>query len=240
MKIQRLSGNDTLPDFSVAIGITFFIIIFYLLISSIPMILHLPSSNTFLMSMWGIFASSVMTSLLLWFILTRYRTYVIQLLKHPFNYFIKGLYYYLLFLPILFLVMAFSFYIFKTINFTPEPQEIILLYLRTDSFYLMSIIFFLSCIVAPFSEELIFRGMIYTGLKQRFSIPLSMILSSLIFALLHNEIFVMAGLFVFGIFLSYLFEKHKNLWLSISVHFFNNLFTTIIVFIFKYSKISGT
>jgi|GEM_PF-1690655 len=240
MKRQRLSGNDTSPDFSVATGITFFIIIFSLLISSLSAVLHSHSPDILVMSMWGIFASSIMTLLLLWFILTRYRTYVIQLLKHPFEYFLNGLYYYLLFLPILFVVTAFSFYIFKAINFTPEPQEIILLYLRTDSFYLMFIIFFLSCIVAPFSEELIFRGMIYAGLKQRFSIPLSMILSSLIFALLHNEIFVMAGLFAFGIFLSYLFEKHKNLWLSISVHFFNNFFTTVIILMFKYLKISGT
>jgi hypothetical protein len=30
------------------------------------------------------------------------------------------------------------------------------------------------------------------------------------------------------------------LWLSISVHFFNNFFTTVIVLMFKYLKISGT
>ncbi|MCM8762710.1 MAG: CPBP family intramembrane metalloprotease [Candidatus Omnitrophica bacterium] len=234
MKKLKLSGSDILPDFSVATGITFFIITFSLIISFLTMRFSPLHSDTLLMSIWGIFSSFILTVILLWFILIRYRIYVVQLLSHPFNYFIKGLHYYLFFLPILFLVTIPSFYIFKKIGFVPEPQQIMSLYLQTNSFYLLFIIFFLSCIVAPFSEELIFRGIIYAGFKKSFSVPLSMILSSLIFALLHNEIFVLAGLFAFGIFLSYLFEKYKNLWLSISVHFFNNLFTTIIVLIVKY------
>lgn len=234
MKIPKLSGSDTLPDFSAATGIAFFIIAFSLVISFLTMKLYPLHSDVLLISIWGIFSSFILTVVLLWFILTRYRFYIVQLLDRPLDYFIKGFHYYLRFLPILFLVTITSFYIFKKIGFAPEQQQIMSLYFQTDSFYLLFIIFFLSCIVAPFSEELIFRGIIYAGLKKSFSVPLSMILSSLIFALLHNEIFVFTGLFVFGIFLSYLFEKHKNLWLSISVHFFNNLFTTIIVLFVKY------
>jgi membrane protease YdiL (CAAX protease family) len=66
------------------------------------------------------------------------------------------------------------------------------------------------------------------------------LLSSAIFALMHNEAFVFAGLFAFGILLAYLFEKHQNLWLPISVHFFNNLFANAAVFIIKYTDVIKT
>ncbi|MCM8829636.1 MAG: CPBP family intramembrane metalloprotease [Candidatus Omnitrophica bacterium] len=234
MRKLKLSGSDTFPDFSVATGITLFIIIFSILFSFLTTRLQSLFSDKLLITVWAIFSSSVLIGGLLWFIITHYRKYILNLLFQPFNYFIKGFYHYLLFLPILSLVIKFSFFIFTKIGFSPEPQQIVLIYFKTDSFYLLFIMSFLSCIIVPFSEEIIFRGIVYPGLKKRFSVPSSMILSSLIFALLHNEIFVLAGLFVFGIFLSYLFEKHKNLWLSISVHFFNNLFTTIVVLIGKY------
>ncbi|MCX8082589.1 MAG: CPBP family intramembrane metalloprotease [bacterium] len=234
MKIQKLSESDVLPDFPVAIGITSFIIIFSLLFSFFTKEIKSFLSDNLLITVWALFSSSVMTVLLLWFIFTRYKTYIAYLLNQPFNYFIKGFYYYFLFLPVLLFIMGISFAVFKKIGFSPEPQQVMLIYFQTDSFYLLFIMFILSCIVAPFAEEIIFRGIIYTGLKKRFSVKASIILSSLIFALLHNEIFVLTGLFTFGIFLSYLFEKYENLWLSISVHFFNNFLTTIIVLIAKY------
>lgn len=234
MKIQKLSENNFLPDFSIAIGITLFIIIFSILISFLTMKFSSIFSDASLLSLWGMFSYSVLIGVLLWIIFIRYRTYIIQLLKYPFTYFIKGLYYYLLFIPVLFVITLISFSIFKMIGLTPTPQEIILIYLQTDSFYLLFTIFFLSCIVAPFVEEIIFRGIIYTGLKTRFSVLSSIILSSLIFTLLHNELFALTGLFAFGFFLSYVFEKYQNLWLSIGIHFFNNFFTTIIILIVKH------
>lgn len=234
MKKQRLLENDGLPNFTVATGITIFIIIFSLVTSFITVIFSSLFSDSLMMSIWGLFSSSFLTGLLLWFIFANYRTYVVTLLQSPFNYFFRGLYYYITFIPIFLGITLFSFFIFKILGLTPTPQEIILICLRTDSFYLLFIIFFLSCIVAPFAEEIIFRGIVYPGFKSSFSTNLSMIISSIIFALLHNDFFVLPGLFVFGLFLSYLFEKYKNLWLSISVHFFNNFFTTIFILMVKY------
>jgi membrane protease YdiL (CAAX protease family) len=234
MKTPRLLENESLPDFPIAVGITFFIIIFSLLLSFITAKIYSVVPEPLLMTVWTLFSSFILTGLLLWYVFTRHKTYIFQLLKQPLYYFAKGFYYYLLFLPILLLVTVFSFFIFRKIGFNPEPQQVMLLYLQTDSFYLLFIMFFLSCVVAPFAEEIIFRGVIYAGFRKNFSVKASLILNSLIFAFLHNEIFVLAGLFTFGLFLSYLFEKHGNLWLSISVHFYNNFFSTIIVLILKY------
>lgn len=233
MKRQKLLESNSLPDFHTAVNITLSIILFSLIISFF--ISKIPSgpSDTLIITLLGLFSYSFVTGLLLWIVFKKYPSYILSLLKHPFD-FLKGLSYYLMFIPVLFTATAIFMYLFKIAGFTPVPQEIIFIYLRTDSFYLLSIMFFLSCIVAPFAEEVIFRGIVYAGLKDRFSTRLSMILSSLIFALLHNEIFVLPSLFIFGIFLSYLFEKYQNIWLSISVHFFNNFFTTIFVLIVKY------
>jgi len=54
---------------------------------------------------------------------------------------------------------------------------------------------------------------------------------------MHNEVFVIAGLFAFGILLAYLFEKHQNLWLSVGVHFLNNLFANIAILVVKYTEL---
>ncbi len=129
---------------------------------------------------------------------------------------------------------------FRILGFNPVPQQIMSFYLETDSFYMLSILFFTSCVVAPVTEEIIFRGVVYPALRERFGVRASMILSSAIFALMHNEIFVCASLFAFGILLACLFEKHQNLWLPIVVHFFNNFFANVAVFIVKYIDIAKT
>lgn len=226
--------NKSSPNFSAAIGITSFIILFSILFSIFTTKIYSIFPDTILITVWSFFASFVLSILLLWHIFKRYKTYVFQSLQQPRYYFAKGFIYYLLFLPILFIVATFSFYIFKKVGFTPEPQQVMHLYLQADSFFLLSIMVFLSCVVAPFAEEIIFRSVIYTGFKKRFSINISIILSSLIFALLHNELFVLPALFAFACYLSHLFEKYENLWVPISVHFYNNFFSTVIVLILKY------
>lgn len=75
-------------------------------------------------------------------------------------------------------------------------------------------------------EELIFRGIVFQGLKEKFSPTVSVFLSGLLFALIHQNIIQFIYPFILGCLLAFVFEKTNNLLYSILIHMFNN-FTTI-------------
>lgn len=238
MKRLKLSANDETPDFPVAVGIISAIIIFSFLISLAASRFPVIASEPVFAIMLGLFGTSLITAVLLFFLFARFRAFLVSILKRDsFSFIWKGLRIYLMFLPFLLLITLLSAVFFKSIGFEPRPQEIFSVYMQADSFYVLCSMFFLSCIVAPFAEEVIFRGVIYTAFKKSFSVPAAIIMSSLLFALLHGEIFALGALFSFGVLLAYIFEKHDNLWLSVSVHFFNNLSANIAIFLIKYTDV---
>ncbi|MBN1444745.1 MAG: CPBP family intramembrane metalloprotease [Candidatus Omnitrophica bacterium] len=239
MKRLKLSANDGTPDFPAAVGVVSAIIVFSCLISLAAFKFPGIAAEPVFAIMLGLFGTSLITAVLLCYVFARFGGYLISILKPPvFPFIRKGLRIYLLFLPLLFLIALLSSVFFKSMGLEAMPQQIFAVYMQADSFYVLFSMFFLSCIAAPFAEEVIFRGVIYTALKEKFSVPSAIIISSLLFALLHNEIFQIGALFAFGILLAYIFEKHDNLWLSISVHFFNNLFANAAIFLIKYAGIT--
>ncbi len=82
-------------------------------------------------------------------------------------------------------------------------------------------------IIAPFLEEIFFRGIVLRKLEN-FGIPIAVILSSLLFALLHGISIGLIYKFVFGIVLAILIYKTKTIMSSIVCHMLNN---TIAIFI---------
>jgi len=84
------------------------------------------------------------------------------------------------------------------------------------------IILFLSLVLAvPVIEEIIFRGLIAGSLRGSFSLNFSMIMSSFIFALVHNPIY-MPGVFLCGVLLAAASARY-GLLASITGHSLNNL-----------------
>jgi membrane protease YdiL (CAAX protease family) len=53
-----------------------------------------------------------------------------------------------------------------------------------DAFFLTTL--FVACIVAPFAEELIFRGFLYSGLKTRLKPVTAAVVVSLLFSYIHG------------------------------------------------------
>jgi len=84
-----------------------------------------------------------------------------------------------------------------------------------------------SGICGPILEELIFRGIVYNKLKIFNKKMTAIILTSVIFGLVHTNI--INGIYGFGVsfILIYLYEKHKTLKAPIIMHIFLN--TTIIL-----------
>jgi membrane protease YdiL (CAAX protease family) len=76
--------------------------------------------------------------------------------------------------------------------------------------------------VAPFAEELFFRGFLYQAFRNSFGVLPGAILSALIFGAIHLEFFKLVQLAILGVVLALLFEKTKSLWPPIMLHAVNN------------------
>lgn len=80
----------------------------------------------------------------------------------------------------------------------------------------------ITVIGAPVMEELFFRAILFKRISRKLNIYIGMIVSSLVFGLLHIELAII-GAFIFGIASCILYIKYKNILIPMTVHFFNNL-----------------
>ena len=92
--------------------------------------------------------------------------------------------------------------------------------------FLLSILFF--AVVPAVVEELLFRGLIFNGLKNSFNAKIAVILSSIIFTLIHFSIFQTVYQLILGVVLSLILLFTNSLLLTMLMHFLNNF---LIVFI---------
>jgi len=94
--------------------------------------------------------------------------------------------------------------------------------------------FIATVIISPIFEEILYRGLMYNKLKEISNAFIGVLISSILFALLHipkygfgiNTFF----LFLVGILLAYCYEKSNNIYVTIFVHSINNFF----IFLFNY------
>jgi len=78
-------------------------------------------------------------------------------------------------------------------------------------------LFFLAgCIVAPFAEELFFRGLVYSWLRQRIPVVVSLAVSALFFAGMHG--FFSPVQLIGGLIFAGLYEWRGNIWAPWAVH----------------------
>lgn len=228
MRKQKLLENDREPDLFFSI-FCISILLFFSILSSV-FLKRLKVEE-------HVFAGGLLTFLvetgIVFFAFLKYPEYFKKIFSR-FPLFFTGLKYYLIVIPLLLIAGSITYSIFSKFHIKVETQKIISFYLKTDSIELIFFIFFLSCFIAPFTEEIIFRGLLYKSIRKVSSFPIAMVLNSLIFALFHNTLFTFAGIFILGCVLSILFEKKNSIWPSIGLHFFNNFFTNIFLIIFKF------
>ncbi len=75
----------------------------------------------------------------------------------------------------------------------------------------------LMVVLAPLVEELIFRGLLYRMLRERWGIGLSVVVSAVFFSLVHHGLLFSPQL-VGGIIFAVAYEWSKSLWVSIVLH----------------------
>lgn len=106
-----------------------------------------------------------------------------------------------------------------------EPQEAVLIFTSGQSPVALALLAFFAIIVAPLAEEVIFRGCIYRFLKSKLQPYAAMLISALVFAVIHGNLMAFVPLAFVGFLLAYSYEKERNLLVPIFFHALFNLLT---------------
>lgn len=102
------------------------------------------------------------------------------------------------------------------------------------------IMLFIIGIFGPFSEELVFRGIIYQGYRKTGTILCSMVLSALLFALMHMNFNQAAYAFVIGLILVMLVEATGSLWSSVIFHMVFNSQQVCLMYLYEAVSFGGS
>lgn len=86
---------------------------------------------------------------------------------------------------------------------------------------------FLFCFLPAVAEEIYFRGFCQTSLSHRLGITPAILLTALLFALAHGNMWYLHLYFGLGCFLGWIYERSGSLWPAIAAHFINNTWTFI-------------
>ena len=84
-------------------------------------------------------------------------------------------------------------------------------------------------IVAPFTEETLFRGQFLRGFLGRYSPALAIALSAALFSAVHMNPVQIPATFMLGILSGFLYLRTRSIWPSIGAHMLNNAFPALAV-----------
>lgn len=134
----------------------------------------------------------------------------------------------LMFLPLVYFVQSLS-YAFSSPD--QGPQAIVEFLLKSSGWQARAAVFGIAVIAAPVTEELIFRGCLYGVLRKSSGRWPAIVVSSIVFALIHGHLPALPGLFLLAVGLALVYERCGSLWAPIAMHAaFNGL--TIVAAIF--------
>lgn len=123
-------------------------------------------------------------------------------------------------IPIIILGLNFSlFFNMLTINFQEENPI-------TNLNIILLIIY--AVIIAPIFEELLFRYIALKDARKNYQDKIAILIISISFALMHTGIINIIYTFIFGIILSYIYIKYKNIIYPIIMHASANLMSLLI------------
>ncbi|MBO4408513.1 MAG: CPBP family intramembrane metalloprotease [Clostridiales bacterium] len=94
--------------------------------------------------------------------------------------------------------------------------------------YMISLTF-----LVPIAEELMFRGIITGALAKKFNGPFTVIVSAVIFGLMHGISVQVGYAFICGLLLAFVYYYTANLWYTVIMHALFNFFGSTIAYFFN-------
>ncbi len=112
-----------------------------------------------------------------------------------------------------------------------KTQNIIEAFLESPSRLHTVVLSLNAIVIAPFLEELIFRGGVYRFFKAKLSHHSSSLLSAFLFAVLHENIASFAPLWLLGWWLNTLYEKTNSIWAPALLHSLFNANSLLLLYL---------
>lgn len=125
-----------------------------------------------------------------------------------------------------------SYLLCKAFGIPFEAQDLVRLFQRLDTPLQIAGFALMALVIAPFSEEIFFRGLLHGWFKSFMPRQLSMVLTSVLFGAVHWHAPAFLPLALLGLVLALLYETTRSLWSSIALHAIFNLVTLVAVTVF--------
>ncbi len=113
----------------------------------------------------------------------------------------------------------------------PEPQDLVQRVIRPERAHEPWLIAIFGVLLAPLTEEYVFRGLLYPAIRDRTSRFVGALLSSALFGLVHGSWSAGPALFCLAMLLCYLYERTGSIWPGILVHVLNNATSLLPLFL---------
>jgi membrane protease YdiL (CAAX protease family) len=146
----------------------------------------------------------------------------------------RGLLLVIMMLPLFLVVAALNNMYLQTVHVDTSEQAVVQALRKVKSPLEIVMMFVMGLLAAPFSEEFIFRGILFKGLRRSIGADEAILLSAAIFALLHmldSSVAAFLPIFFLAVFLAYAYERTGSLWTPIAMHSLFNLLNLVQIFI---------
>lgn len=115
-------------------------------------------------------------------------------------------------------VLAAGWLIVRLTGRDPAPQPVQSAAEHAAAAWQIWLLFFLGSVLAPFKEELVYRGFLYQAMRDRVGVKWGILLTAIFFALAHADPVRFIPLLIGGIALNLVFERTGSLFSSIVAH----------------------
>jgi membrane protease YdiL (CAAX protease family) len=112
-----------------------------------------------------------------------------------------------------------------------EPQDLVLRVLEPRAPHEPWLIAGFGVLIAPVTEEYVFRGLLYPAIRDRSSRFVGALVSSVMFGVVHMSWTAGPALFALAMLLCYLYERTGSVWPGILVHVLNNATSLLPLFL---------
>ncbi len=118
--------------------------------------------------------------------------------------------------------------ILALLDFPTSEQSMVDVFRNADDPVLLLLMIVLAVVIAPLTEELIFRAGLFRYLRTRISRPFAMVLPALIFAYFHDNLAAFVPLLALGILFAFAYERSGRISVPIIAHALFNLNTIVL------------
>jgi len=153
--------------------------------------------------------------------------------KKIFKNIVYGISGYIAVIPTLLITLLLTALFVALFKVRAPVQPLVDMMVKEDNVHILLYSSIFAAVAGPVMEEIFFRGFMYAALRKRVGVLWAIMISSLIFSMLHAHLIGFLPIMILGMLLAYLYERTGSLTASITLHILHNLASLIMVFFMK-------